>query len=389
MYELGFAHALEKPAIILNQQVHESPFDVADFRQIEYNRNFLVKDCRPRLISAISDVFGESSAEAVEAIESPLEKERSEDPGTTPGPPLRVGSSLVAALQKIHLQVQQEGVRRQPELLAQAAREVRNLLDRVTIVDSGDPQDRSNTAGVTGNCAVEFEKLEMFEAAEDIYKRALSLFPDYAGLHIQYADFLIDQNRAAEARSELDRAKQLNPTDSRILRVEMKLGFRGGQLSSTIGETLKAQFDASPGSKVTASAYLLYLDRTSGPLAEFEAVCAKWQEALPEGEKWIARRALADHLASREGGAFRERALQIYEELLATKEVEDQAEMLHNMATLYASLDKRDLARERWTLAYRLDPANAAIQASFSQWLSSQGEKQLAFRVISGEQLDG
>ena len=37
MWELGYAHALEKPAVILNQDVDSSPFDLVDHRQVIYN----------------------------------------------------------------------------------------------------------------------------------------------------------------------------------------------------------------------------------------------------------------------------------------------------------------------------------------------------------------
>lgn len=40
MYELGFGHALKKQTIIMNQDIHSSPFDVKDFRQIVYDPGF-------------------------------------------------------------------------------------------------------------------------------------------------------------------------------------------------------------------------------------------------------------------------------------------------------------------------------------------------------------
>lgn len=36
MWELGYAHALGKPTVILNQQIGESPFDLVDHRQVGY-----------------------------------------------------------------------------------------------------------------------------------------------------------------------------------------------------------------------------------------------------------------------------------------------------------------------------------------------------------------
>ena len=61
MYELGYGHALGKIAIIVNQDIHTAPFDVKDFRQIPYDRNRLVKECRPSLFAAICGVFDSES----------------------------------------------------------------------------------------------------------------------------------------------------------------------------------------------------------------------------------------------------------------------------------------------------------------------------------------
>ncbi len=36
MYEIGYAHALERPTLIINQDPTSSPFDVKDYRQISY-----------------------------------------------------------------------------------------------------------------------------------------------------------------------------------------------------------------------------------------------------------------------------------------------------------------------------------------------------------------
>lgn len=38
MWELGYAQALGKPIVILNQRIDESPFDVRDWRQVVYSR---------------------------------------------------------------------------------------------------------------------------------------------------------------------------------------------------------------------------------------------------------------------------------------------------------------------------------------------------------------
>jgi len=48
MWELGYAQALEKPVVILNQDVEQSPFDLRDWRQVGYGPG--VDESRPRII---------------------------------------------------------------------------------------------------------------------------------------------------------------------------------------------------------------------------------------------------------------------------------------------------------------------------------------------------
>lgn len=57
MYELGLAHTMGKPAIIITQDVHNSPFDVRDFRTILYDRSRLVKDLRSALVASITTII--------------------------------------------------------------------------------------------------------------------------------------------------------------------------------------------------------------------------------------------------------------------------------------------------------------------------------------------
>lgn len=385
MYELGFAHALKKATVILNQEIHQSPFDIAGFRQILYDRTRLVKDCRPRLISAIIDVIGEGESAELESVAEEL-------PSSTPaaGPrrgPLRPGSALVYALQRVHLKLQLPDSRRRPEALAEAAREVRDLLDRVTVSRTADPQDAANSAAVAGNCAVEFERLEMPQEAEDIYRRAIGLFPDYAGLHVQYADLLVDNGRFEEASAELARGKELAPNDPRVRRVETKMAMMTGVISDELGTSLRNAFEADPANEVAAVSYLVYLDREEVPIEEFELVCKKWEEAAEGDKKLSPRRALADRLAQSSITKDRQRSADIYEDLLRHDLGDERVPVLHNLATLYAARGDHAQAETRWREAYALDPGNAAIQASFSQLLSRRGKAGLAFKVISGDAL--
>jgi len=59
MYELGLAHTMGKPAIIITQDLHSSPFDVRHFRMILYDRSRLVKDLRSALVASITTMIEE------------------------------------------------------------------------------------------------------------------------------------------------------------------------------------------------------------------------------------------------------------------------------------------------------------------------------------------
>lgn len=380
MYELGYAHALGKPTIILNQDVHSAPFDVADFRQITYDRSRLVKDCRPRLIASIMDIFGPGHGEYV--IEQPSIENSSLPEKLSP---LRPSSALVAALHKLNLKINLGRTKGNSKVVQEAAREVRQLLDRVTVVSSGDQQDINNTAATAGNCAVALENADMLSEAEDIFKRALGLFPDYPGLHLQYADFLADNDRFDEASVELSRARELNEDDPRIRRVEVKIGIAGGRANAELAESLRVEFERDPSSDAVAAAYVLYLHQSGAPMYEYEAACQRWEESLPHEKKSIPRRILADRLASSHEVGQRSRAIEIYEALLREELGSDRVDVLHNLATLYNGLGDKARARMLWEEAYDLNPGEPAVQASFSQFLARHDEIELAFKVANGE----
>jgi tetratricopeptide (TPR) repeat protein len=393
MYELGYGHALEKPALIINQEVHASPFDVKDFRQIVYDRNRLMKDCRPALLAALCDVFGGGDAHEVGPVGGELPSGDTEVPPTEPRgaarTPLRPGSAVVAELQTIHLKLQFANSKHNIREARTAAGEALDVLSRITVASAADDDDIKNTAATAGNCAVELERTELFSEAEQIYRRALGLFPDYPGLHVQYGDYLVDMGRYDEAAEELRRARQLNPEDARISRVEMKIALKTGAGTPAMAEQVKQTFEQKPGDRIAAAAYLMYLSKTNAPMSVFEDACRKWKEAAPPEQKVDAERALADHLASSEDSEHEARATQMYEDLLSGSKLDlhDRHAILHNLATLYARVGSRDSARACWVQAYELDANDATVRAAFSQRLAEWGEMEAAMAVVNGQPL--
>jgi hypothetical protein len=88
LYELGLAHAIGKPVIMVSESVEDIPFDLRALRVLEYDKN--APDCgealKAKIVQAIGEVLGAPTAAVppafLEADEcearlevSPLEKE--------------------------------------------------------------------------------------------------------------------------------------------------------------------------------------------------------------------------------------------------------------------------------------------------------------------------
>lgn len=383
MYELGYAHALNVPAIIMNQTVHDSPFDVKDFRQITYERTRLLKDCRPALIASISAVLaGLPTSPVMDAGGKSASDENAENRDATETDFIVPSDDLVATLQTSYLKLKLLKSKGDKTLLQQEGQSVRNVLDKVTVVGRENTTDLRNAIGVAGNCAVQLESAKEFKLAESIWRKAIGLDSEHLGVHIQYADFLIDLGRTDEAIAELKRAKELDPSDERISRLETKFAFKFGDLTEDFGEAARKAFEANPSDRICASAYLMYLDAKDSS-DEFEAVCMKWKEA--SGDSYTPLRALADHLAGKPDS--NQRAKDLYESMLENLSGDDRVHVLHNLASIHASTGNNDQAKKHWEEAYRLDRSHGAIRASFSQLLSRMNENETALKVATGESL--
>lgn len=62
MFELGFAHALGKPVVVLNQSIPDAPFDIKDWRQIEYAPPSLA-EAEEDLVLFLESAFDKSAVE--------------------------------------------------------------------------------------------------------------------------------------------------------------------------------------------------------------------------------------------------------------------------------------------------------------------------------------
>jgi tetratricopeptide (TPR) repeat protein len=325
------------------------------------------------LAGRVAQVFSEQS-------------EASKAGGTEPSPILP-SDSLVDQLQNIHLRLELANHKKDLPSLQRHAADLVRLVDRITVIGGVEKIDLDNTVALIGNCALELENGTLYQHAEDLWKRAIGLSSTHAGIHYQYADFLIDRNRISDSVSELRRAQELNPGDSRVPYIEAKIALKSGPLDPSVGESIKARFERDPGNERTARLYLMYLDSTDAPVGEFEAACKAWEEASANAkDKWSARRALADYLAENQEP---DRARDIYLALLDGCPTDEVVETYHNLAMVSDSLGDTPGSERYWTHAYSLDRANLVVRAAFSQRLQRWGKLELALRVSSGEPLDG
>jgi len=426
MYELGFAHALEKQVVILNQTINDAPFDVKDFRQIMYDRSKLLRDCRPRLVTAINatisaagsgggsgsgstggttgDSLGNSAGGSMGISGGSLSggsggEFAGNSAGNAAGAPRgtartaaavvrRPGPALFAELQAVHVKLEMaRKVSHDKSVPRKLGVELRELVDTVSVVGRVEDDDDRFTAGALGNCAVELELSQEYELARSLFTRAISLFPDYPGLRLQYADFLFDQGEEEGAQVELDKAKSLDPSDERISRLETKFRVKSSDGPATTPEmlaALRATFEANPAASETVIPYLLALDADGATQSdEYERVCEAWAAALPADEAYMAKRALGDFLTKTDAP----RAVEIYESLLDSDSHipdDERRATMHNLATLLARTDQ-ERAIHYWTTVYNMDRTDSVVTASFSQRLARWGKLDLAMKVVSGE----
>jgi tetratricopeptide (TPR) repeat protein len=375
MYELGYAHALDKPTILLNQ-TSESPFDLRIHRQIIYDRTRLVRDCRTRLITALGQVLGHHKPTGVADI-----------PEASPSQnvPVLPTMNVVLHLQALELRMQMARKNGDEQNLVSLAKEAIALTDRITIVD-GESRVLETIVNTIGNCAVELEVAGLLQDAENLYKRALSLLPTSVGVNMQYADYLLDRRELAKAREHLSQARQLDPDDRRLVRLELKLAILEGNLDPDVATRVRTNFEENKGDRRALTAYLDYLENINAPMQDYEQACQEWAEASRDPNSNLQSiRILADRVAQLEDY---DRAKELYEELLPSLSGEDRHDVLHNVAVACANLGLVDKAKEYWLDSYHLSPQDPAVRAAFSQRLAQWGDLPLAVRVASGEPID-
>ncbi|MFI5353397.1 MAG: tetratricopeptide repeat protein [Candidatus Binatales bacterium] len=302
---------------------------------------------------------------------------------------VRPDRDLLDRLQNLELDLEMANVLGDKQDSEKRARDLIDLVARIGSVSSADREIVRRVAGAIGNCAVELEKGKLLQEAESVYKSAIALFPNFPGLHFQYADYLIDARRIDEAAIELEEGTRLDSSDRRRRALETKLAIASGlPHGGPWIDRLRSDFHSDPGNSNIAMPYLMLLAETDAPLAELEAVCELWEQSANPDQKLVARRALADTLATRSDPALERKAVEIYQKLLPVGKADQRADILHNLGSLYASLGDSTKALEMWLQAYKLKPHEATIQLSLSRHLLRAGQPEAAKKVRNAEPVD-
>jgi tetratricopeptide (TPR) repeat protein len=384
MYELGYAQALGKPTILLNQAVDKTPFDTKDLRQIVYDRTRLVKDCAPRLVTAIDAVVRDGSLLETSEQSSPavhVEGEAGDSP-VVESDQLEIGMGLLNSVMLLALELDVAASRADVKSAERVGRDVVALLDRVSVTDYADPEMTRNVILAVGNCAVSLAHAECPRVAEDLFKRAIGLSGAVAGVRLQYAVFLATRNRLTEAQNEFNEARRLEPDEPRLDTVQTQLAVLGGKADPSLAGHLKATFEADPSNRRNAVAYLGVIQRARCSKEEFEGACRLWMKHANGRDLETARRILGDFYAERN---FDQQARLSYEELLAATECDDRADVLHNLAQICVRLDDSQSAEGHWREAYRLKAHDPAIRQVFGNFLRIRQRYEDARKVMKGE----
>jgi len=150
-------------------------------------------------------------------------------------PPIRPGTETTREIHRIHIRLQAARLKGAQSDIMMAARELMQLLDRVTAesVRLSDPRTPRMRQG-RRQLRCRAEHAQLFQQAGDVYNRLIGLFPNSASVHRQFCDYLIDAGRFDEARAELQRARELDSSDTRIQQLEIKLALRSGHVSDSM-----------------------------------------------------------------------------------------------------------------------------------------------------------
>jgi len=292
---------------------------------------------------------------------------------------------------KLYLQSEQADAIGDTRVSAEAADQAYRLVSR------NKKQFGASVAPQLGNLGVNAEKAGAMELAERLFRLALELDPNHGGVLQQFASYIIDNRpdlypEAEQILSRLQTGLLASHHPWRTLSLLAELKARSGQ---EIDESLVQQMVlAARGKEVDV--------RQLGSILNGLIKAGRVQEGLEMLDMAIQRfpdirscytlsRIVADALANRPEAENEFMAMDMYRQMLATPgamDPGDEADVLHNYATLLYKHDYDDEAGRLWYRAYGLRPLDRSIRRAYSVYLLRANRPDLGRRVADGEPID-
>jgi serine/threonine protein kinase/tetratricopeptide (TPR) repeat protein len=213
-------------------------------------------------------------------------------------------------------------------------------------------------------------------SAEQEFKQAIRLDPNYPFAHHWYALYLAAMGRHAEAIAEEARAQEIDPLSLIISKNVGTILYYAGQLDQSIEQYRKA-LDLDPNFARTH----IYLGLAYERQEQYEEAIAEYQEALRISGGGTVLSALLGHAQALSGN--RAEAIKIIDRL--KEQSERQYVPAFNVALIYAGLGQNDLAfewldrafeeRSSWLVSLNVEPMLDSLRSDprFTGLLSRLG----------------
>jgi tetratricopeptide (TPR) repeat protein len=405
MFELGYARALNKPTIIVNQDIAAAPFDIAEMRQIVYDRQRLVGDLKPQVINSLRATLKAFDSKGLDLGGSELHPTASTSPPNAPDehkpPPnateyrnLLEATDITDKLSVLEMEVEMARDSRDTQRLRQLASQAIALIDKLDF-PSASESALSALAGEIGDIAVEFHNSELFREAEDLFNRAIGVDDKHTGVFIQYSlylalrkkDFRQAEDLLAKAEVMGGNARRIENARSRIAAIRAN---DSTEVSTDLVDEFRHKWETNPSSFEHLMAYLLVLKK-SGNTSEMVGQYEKYRTQLPDMKSkngYSIHRSFADSIAVDNNSDSEEFARKIYEELIQIRP--NDHEVLSNLAVLLLKGDPLQQSRGMLTYvrAYNIDREEILLRRGFSKAIKDRtGRSDIAAKVVRSEQL--
>lgn len=300
-------------------------------------------------------------------------------------------SALSMEFTKLYLQSEQADAIGDTRASAQAAEQAYRLVSR------NKKRFGTSVAPQLGNLGVNAEKAKAMELAERLFRLALELDPNHGGVLQQFASYIIDNRpdlytEAEQILSRLQTGSLANHNPSRTLSLLAELKARLGQ---EIDESLVQQMVLVAQEKEVGARQLgnilnglIKVGRIQEGLEALNITARRFYDSK---SRYTLFRIVADALADRTEPENEFIAMDIYRKILATPEAidpGDEADVLHNYATLLYKHDYDDEAGRLWYRAYGLKPLDGSIRRAYSIYLLRAGRVDLGQKVAEGQPID-